>query len=928
MLLHGERDNFYHLSLTLFSLLASLSLGFADTRSCRRGLIPDQELLLDSRDVLHFSSTWQVLGPFRIGTRESAWGADPLEALGGFRSLQYDPIAQFRTSLAANGTVRWSTLSASDSSTREDRAKVTIDVSFADIDWQFIQSVYGWPALQYQAWARGHLQVPDLGPDPVALFTDGILELWVDGYQYFGGDFYTYRRSPIILDLQPGSHTVDVRLIRDVRAHGGLGSPRITVSLEAQRAIERLAVDAGSLLVSDVVDGRIASPLASVNVRNNMAEWVDVIGIRSAGPTDNKFTMNKGHLGIAPSQSRPLILNATTVDPSTLTFSIEIAYRPEFEDAVYWTSPVTINLISRTIQEPQKFTFLHPSGVVSYAVIRPPPPNETCGSTGGQLPVLLNLHGAGLETDSDQVRHTLDDAYGVCAWILFPSGVTPWSGDDYHTWGAADVQAAVAAIPTWIRSVGWTGSGVSQEKWLVSGHSNGGQGTWFLITHHPDKVIAAAPVSGYSSIDNYVPFTMWRESEPLLRSNLQNALSSFKHELLVDNLAGIPILQQHGSRDDNVPPYHSRLLADLISEAGWASDYHELPGKGHWFEGVMTTPSLISFYEEFLGEAKHPVLPEEFSIVVPTSGDMGSKGWIAVDQLQSPDVYGHVRVVRSAGDGVWYLKTRNIHRFHLARPGPEIPTPFPSTLIVDGVRHPLPRGAEWLGRTWFVKVGEGLWQVSTDDGWRGLSQRYGRQMGSLDAFLRTPGPFRIRSCSPVVDEVALQISRNLFQYLGADSEMARGGVCAEEEHGEGVGNVVTVAVGKDLPPSRLRAFPIRVEEDRLSLWTRCGGGGGGEGTRGDSPSELCEHHYGFNEGEGMGAVFLRPVEGERVELVVWGVDEVGVRQAARLLPILTGVGQPDFVVVGGSCRWKGHAGALAAGFLDRSWQISAASYVR
>lgn len=55
------------------------------------------------------------------------------------------------------------------------------------------------------------------------------------------------------------------------------------------------------------------------------------------------------------------------------------------------------------------------------------------------------------------------------------------------------------------------------HKWLVVGHSNGGeapkppkpysllnlqigQGTWFIATHRPQEVIAAAPVSGYLSI--------------------------------------------------------------------------------------------------------------------------------------------------------------------------------------------------------------------------------------------------------------------------------------------------------------------------------------------------------------------------------------------------------------------------------------------
>ena len=46
--------------------------------------------------------------------------------------------------------------------------------------------------------------------------------------------------------------------------------------------------------------------------------------------------------------------------------------------------------------------------------------------------MLLNFHGAGLEADSDQVRHMLDSVPDLRAWVLFPTGVTPWSGDDWR----------------------------------------------------------------------------------------------------------------------------------------------------------------------------------------------------------------------------------------------------------------------------------------------------------------------------------------------------------------------------------------------------------------------------------------------------------------------------------------------------------------
>lgn len=42
------------------------------------------------------------------------------------------------------------------------------------------------------------------------------------------------------------------------------------------------------------------------------------------------------------------------------------------------------------------------------------------------------------------------------------------------TWGAADVQAAVAAVTLWIENIGWEGPPVALNDWILTGHSNGG----------------------------------------------------------------------------------------------------------------------------------------------------------------------------------------------------------------------------------------------------------------------------------------------------------------------------------------------------------------------------------------------------------------------------------------------------------------------
>jgi len=46
-------------------------------------------------------------------------------------------------------------------------------------------------------------------------------------------------------------------------------------------------------------------------------------------------------------------------------------------------------------------------------------------------------------------------------------------------WGYADLEQAVQSIPSWIEAVSWSGPGVAIDRWVVSGHSNGGE----LMSH-------------------------------------------------------------------------------------------------------------------------------------------------------------------------------------------------------------------------------------------------------------------------------------------------------------------------------------------------------------------------------------------------------------------------------------------------------------
>ena len=155
--------------------------------------------------------------------------------------------------------------------------------------------------------------------------------------------------------------------------------------------------------------------------------------------------------------------------------------------------------------------------------------------------------------------------------------------------------------------------------------------------------------------------------------------------------------------------------------------------------------------------------------------------------------------------------------------------------------------------------------------------------------------------------MALQISRNLYQYFGADSEILEGAYDATLPSG----NVITVATGTAKLPMSLRSHPIAIDDHSGVVIRKRDG---------------TQRKYAFQEG--LGVIFLRPLSSERLELVIWGFDDSGLRQAARLLPMLTGVGQPDFVVVRRRMAWEGAAGALAVGSFDSFWQLSEASFLQ
>ena len=150
-------------------------------------------------------------------------------------------------------------------------------------------------------------------------------------------------------------------------------------------------------------------------------------------------------------------------------------------------------------------------------------------------PLMVFLHGAGAigTNNTTQVLHTpdylLDEAKRRGAYLYLPQAPIGWAS-----------LSSIDNVATMIDRLVADGS-ADARRLYATGYSNGGGGTWNLLSRHPDTFAAALPIAGVAPAAGFTPA----------------------------NLLSTPIFAVHARDDATVSVDRSRIaIASIITAAG------------------------------------------------------------------------------------------------------------------------------------------------------------------------------------------------------------------------------------------------------------------------------------------------------------------------------------------------------------------------
>ncbi|KAF9576165.1 hypothetical protein EC968_010288 [Mortierella alpina] len=757
----------------------------------------------------------------------------------------------------------------------------------------------------------------DDGLYAVTIQCENVGDFYVDD-ERLSGDWYGYGLTRHTLRLAPGSkHTLSVRVVHEVRIFGGTVLPPpskfrcelavpsfaleddhegivkdldgVCSSLGPALMVQVVKEGYGGYVVMDAVGKILAGEYISVALRNVGPRSVLVKSVRVVkGFEFLRATLANSDepISLYPSVHRPIAIRLQAAHGAGVNLvegtTGELAFTLEFElesVAVVDSNKhkvmrgtlrtCTLMIAQRKWGEPYKYTFLDFDGTVQYAVAIPP--SRPKSNPTDSAPVLVSLHGAGVEVDQSPFwlsEYTQRER----TWIVLPTGRSPWKsklsrGYDWHGASMKNVASAVESLASNLYGVpehlkNLPGMRPDPERLLMAGHSNGGQGAWFMVSHYPDKAIAATPAAGYVSIKQYVPFTGW----------LSNSYSD-------SHLRGI-------------------LTKKAVYHFFAASQKYQEPDTG-LREFSMTTKGAVKVKIVRDEQQGGSIEPSNTWIVETTNIRR-------LRFLDSPSLRirrGEVSMLIL--DGVRFDISQNNGAFSLAT------LPLGSFVREEnnkGPRWQFTSSREWIKTERHRETYGPAIQILE----KKIVIVVGTHFDSPQIGRSDQGKYAM---TRAVDRIAKLISHDIYLYGRGDVE-----IVTDKDYrariddilaGNGAERPNLVLIG-DHHQNFITKLVLAQTEQQVTIDCR-------EGLVSILPGfdHVVETEY---RQAGTGLLMIRPWGTHNLAMVIAGLDVQGLETAARLFPKRTGLLVPDWVVTGPEMAWKGAGGILAAGYWGNRWE--------
>lgn len=574
-----------------------------------------------------------------------------------------------------------------------------------------------------------------------------------------------------------------------------------------------------------------------------------------------------------------------------VAFSVELEELPTDLDEVRFTvrdtdqgAETEVVLRVRNANELHRRTYYSwvDRSIQEYAV-QPPLVVPTRASEGagegpaGPMRLALSLHGAGVGCLGQAGSYQQKEDF----WIIAPTNRRRF-GFDWQDWGRRDAYDVLEEALAFTE--------VDPRYVYVTGHSMGGHGTWHLAANDPDNFAAAGPSAGWATFDTYGGRP--KQDERWLRADAASLTLD-----LVDNLKQVSPFIIHGTADNNVPATQALTMLEALTRAGSNVEVHMQGGAGHWWGGrCVDWPDLFDHFRRLqINENPDTV---EF-ITVDPAVDAEHHWMYLLEQVE----YGKSsRMKASHQDDRIEVETENVRLFYLGREA--------AAIAINGTEMPLPEGADRFVENPAFELHDGEWRWVEH-------LTYGKSRDLFESAATSSSSFK------------RAFDKQFLLVVGTQGDDARdAALLARARHdqavwsyrGNGYAQVVRdVDVQHILQPVPMvvtRNLILYGNRDDNAAWHVLGD---------DLPIDFSDGvaRLGEQTWEGdYAGVFVLPAE-DRLVGVFASTSTAAARVGDTFAPFISGVGYPDYSIVGLDVLTRGDEAVVAAGWFDHAWQLPA-----